>query len=421
MSLAGILTSYDQESYDVTPHLAQMGIKDKIYLDHHATTPIDPRVLEAMLPFLKYEFGNASSTHCFGVSAQQAVINARRQVSRLFSAGQSDVIFTSGATESNNLAIKGFAFANKSKGRHIITSQVEHNSILNTCRYLETQGFTVTYLTVDRNGSVSTDQLNSMIRKDTILCTLGAANNEIGTIQDIKTIGALCKERNVALHVDAAQSAGKLPIDIDNNSIDMLSISAHKMYGPKGIGALLIKNHPKKIALTPQIHGGDQESGLRSGTLPVHLVVGFGAAASITDYTECERITAMRELLWKILKSGSLICKRNGDAERTLPGTLSVTINEPGFLKIKAALLNIAVSSKSACSSAGTHPSHVLKAIGLSDLEAERTVRFGIGRGNSESDIKFVGAEILKAFDKVLPYHLLAPIYLEGVPSSGEG
>lgn len=257
MSSVSRLTSHEDESYDVTPQSISIDTQHKIYLDHHATTPIDPRVLEAMLPFLKWEFGNASSTHCFGLPTHQAVNNARHQVANLFSTEPSKVIFTSGATESNNLAIKGFAFANKGRGRHIITSQVEHASILNTCRYLETQGFTVTYLNVDRNGFISTDQLQSKIRSDTTLCTIGASNNEIGTIQDIKSIGAICKEREVALHVDAAQSAGKLPLDINGQGIDMLSVSAHKMYGPKGIGALLIKRHPKEITITPQIHGGD--------------------------------------------------------------------------------------------------------------------------------------------------------------------
>jgi cysteine desulfurase len=374
-------------------------MKFPIYMDNHATTPVDPRVLDAMLPFLKDKFGNLGSEHLCGRETRSPVAVARKQVASLINAGPDEIVFTSGATESDNLAIKGAAFALKSKGDHIITCKTEHKAVLDTCKYLEEKGFKVTYLDVDRFGRVGAKDVQNAMEKypgKTILVSLMGANNEIGTIHPIKEIGKLCRDKDVVFHVDAAQCAGKIPFDVRESCIDMASLSAHKMYGPKGIGALYIRKAVRD-KFEPQMHGGGQEGGIRSGTLAVPMAVALGIACEIARdelKPEMSRLSAMRSRLeQRIVKEVGGV-RVNGHPEERLPGNLSLTFENVDGEMMMLALKEICCSATSACSSTSPTPSHVLRALGHTNAEALASIRFGIGRFNSEEEVDYVADRV---------------------------
>ncbi len=382
-------------------------MRKPIYLDNHATTPVDQRVVDAMLPYLTECYGNIASTHCFGREARKAVAIARGQVADLIGSVPEDIIFTSGATESNNLAIKGYVLANQHLGKHIITSTIEHKSVLDTCRCLESMGFDVTYLPVDRYGMVHADQVRRAIRRGgegtterTVLISIMGANNEIGTIMPIEEIGAVAFDAGIMLHVDAVQAAGKFPVDVAAWNIGMMSLSAHKMYGPKGIGALYVrKSTGEAPVLMTQIHGGGQEGGVRSGTVAAHLVVGFGQACVCSkEELGNDHIFQLREQLWSGVQRAGLPCHVNGHPEQRLAGNLSLTFQgiDPELMAVS--MRDIAVSSTSACSAAGSKVSYVLKAIGLSDEAATATLRFGIGRFNTTEEIDYTVNKLRQMF-----------------------
>lgn len=364
------------------------------YLDMSATTPLDPRVLDSMAPYMIGSYGNPHSrTHSFGWEAESAVETAREQVANLIGASSKEIIFTSGATESNNLSIKGAAHFYKKRGKHIITTQTEHKCVLDSCRALEMEGYDVTYLPVEHaTGRVDMDELKSAIRDDTILVSVMAVNNEIGTLQPIKEIGELCRSRKIVFHTDAAQMVGKLPIDVEDMKIDLMSISSHKVYGPKGIGALYVRRRPR-VRLEPIFSGGGQERGLRSGTLPHFLCVGFGAACDIAkkefEYDH-QWITYLSQKLQTGIEEKIPEVIRNGDAEHNYSGCLNYSFAYVEGESLLMALKNIAVSSGSACTSASLEPSYVLRALGVDDELAHSSLRFGIGRFTSEDEVDFV-------------------------------
>ncbi len=360
-----------------------------IYLDHHATTPVDPRVLEAMLPYFVDHYGNASSrSHAFGRTAAAAVEEAREQVARSIGARYSEIVFTAGSTESNALAIQGIARARP--GCHLVTTAIEHRSVLDTCRRLEGAGWGLTVLPVDRFGRVAPGDVQRALRPDTALVSVMAANNEIGTLQPIAAIGALVRERGALFHVDATQALGRMPLDVDAASIDLLSLSAHKLYGPKGIGALYLRRRPRRVELAPLLDGGGQENGLRSGTLNVPGIVGMGvacelAAGSIDE--ECARLRALRERLFATLARELDAIALNGHPDERLAGNLNVGIEGVEAEALLLGLAEVAVSAGAACSSGSVKPSHVLEAIGAARGGARAALRFGIGRFNTEDEI----------------------------------
>ena len=371
-----------------------MALSTPIYLDYAATTPVDPTVADVMAKCLTLDgnFGNpASRSYRFGWMAGEAVDVARNQISDALNCDPREIVFTSGATESNNLAIKGVAQGYASKGKHIITVNTEHKAVLDTCEYLEEQGFEVTYLCVQQDGLVNLDDLKNAMRNDTILVSVMHVNNELGVIQDIQTIGELCRDKGVLFHVDGAQSVGKIAIDLAELPVDLLSISAHKMYGPKGMGALFVRRRPK-INLVAQIHGGGHERGMRSGTLATHQIVGMGeaitlAVANLAD--EGKRIMALREGLWKgIEQVGDVYL--NGHETQRIPGILNVSFAGVDGESLMMGLNDIAVSSGSACTSASLEPSYVLKAIGRSNELAHAGIRFSVGRFTTQDDIDYV-------------------------------
>ena len=371
-----------------------MALSTPIYLDYAATTPVDPTVADVMAKCLTLDgnFGNpASRSYRFGWMAEEAVDVARNQISDALNCDPREIVFTSGATESNNLAIKGVAQGYASKGKHIITVNTEHKAVLDTCEYLEEQGFEVTYLCVQQDGLVNLDDLKNAMRDDTILVSVMHVNNELGVIQDIRTIGELCRDRGVLFHVDGAQSVGKIAIDLAELPVDLLSISAHKMYGPKGMGALFVRRRPK-INLVAQIHGGGHERGMRSGTLATHQIVGMGEAISlaVTNLAdEGKRIMALREGLWKgIEQIGDVYL--NGHETQRIPGILNVSFAGVDGESLMMGLNDIAVSSGSACTSASLEPSYVLKAIGRSNELAHAGIRFSVGRFTTQDDIDYV-------------------------------
>jgi cysteine desulfurase len=366
------------------PQSAAGNLKLPIYLDNHSTTPIDPRVLEQMLPYLSDRFGNAASrSHSFGWVADEAVETARARVASLIGANKDEIVFTSGATESDNLAIKGVAEAHLSKGNHIITAVTEHKAVLDSCKRLEKYGYRVTYLPVRPDGLLSLDDLDRAMDSQTILVNLMAANNEIGVLQPIEAIGRLCHGRGVIFHSDAAQAIGKIPIDVARQSIDLLSISAHKAYGPKGVGALYVRHG---IELSPTIDGGGHEHGMRSGTLNVPGIVGLGKACEISQeempHESC-RISGLRNRLYGKLKSGLDEVYVNGSMEHRLPGNLNMSFAGVDGEELMTGIDDIAVSIGAACTSAHVEPSYVLKALGISDELAQSSIRFGIGRFNT--------------------------------------
>jgi cysteine desulfurase len=372
-------------------------LKLPIYLDNHSTTPVDPRVLEEMLPYLSDKFGNAASrSHSFGWAADQAVETARARVAPLIGATSREIVFTSGATESDNLAIKGVAEAYRGKGNHIITAVTEHKAVLDSCKRLEKYAYRVTYLPVKPDGLLSLEDLERAIGSETILVTIMAANNEIGVLQPIAKIGKLCRERAVIFHSDAAQALGKIPIDVVRQSVDLLSISAHKAYGPKGVGALYVR---PGIELSPTIDGGGHEHGMRSGTLNVPGIVGLGKACEISQeemtHESC-RIAGLRNRLHDKIKSGLDEVYVNGSMEHRLPGNLNMSFARVDGEDLMTAIDDVAVSSGAACTSAHIEPSYVLKALGISDELAQSSIRFGIGRFNTETEIDYVAAKVVQ-------------------------
>ncbi|AFZ33139.1 Cysteine desulfurase [Gloeocapsa sp. PCC 7428] len=366
-----------------------------IYLDNHATTPVDERVLVAMLPYFTERFGNPSSTsHLYGWEAEAAVKQARNILAEAIAATPEEIIFTSGATEANNLAIKGVAEAYFQKGRHIITVQTEHNAVLDPCEYLRSLGFEITLLPVQNDGLIDLTELETAFRPDTVLVSVMTANNEIGVLQPLAEIGQMCRDRNVLFHTDAAQAIGKIPLDVQAMKIDLLSMTAHKVYGPKGIGALYVRRRNPRVQLAPQLHGGGHERGMRSGTLYPPQIVGFAKAVEIAlaeQATETQRLTMLRDKLWQKLSQVPGI-HLNGHPTQRLPGNLNISVEGVDGAALLLGLQPVmAVSSGAACSSAKIAPSHVLMALGHSETLAYASVRFGIGRFNTEEEIERVG------------------------------
>jgi cysteine desulfurase len=381
-----------------------------VYLDNQATTPVDPRVLDAMLPYFGPRFGNAASRgHSFGWEAEQAVELARRQVAELAGASPREIVFSSGATESDNLALKGVAGAHGGCG-HILTLATEHKAVLDTARALERAGIALTVLLPRTDGTIDLDALDAALRPDTLLVSVMQANNEIGVVQPLAEIGAICRRCGVLFHTDAAQSFGKLPIDVEACHIDLLSASAHKIYGPKGVGALYVRSRDPRVRLVPQMDGGGHESGLRSGTLNVPGIVGFGAACAIAASSmaeEARRTGALRDRLLALLQAGLEGVTVNGAFAPRLPGNLNVRFAGVDAASLLIALPGVALSTGSACTSAAITPSHVLRALGLSEREASSSVRFGIGRFNTEAEMDDVAARVIGAVRRL---RTLAPV-----------
>ena len=387
------------------PEINQLS-RHPVYMDHHATTPLDQRVLDAMLPYFTEDFGNAASVdHIYGARANQAVEIARKQVAKLINAKASEIVFTSGATESDNLAIIGIAEQYANRGKHIITCVTEHKAVLDTCHHLEERGWEVTYLPVDQSGLVNPDDVHLAINPQTVLITIMTANNEIGTIAPIAEIGKIAREHEVLFHTDAAQAVGHIPMDVKAMNIDLLSISAHKIYGPKGVGALYVRKGRPKIRLTEQVHGGGHERGLRSGTLNLPGIVGLGETLEIADkemIAEKARLQAMREQLLEGLKEKLSEVLVNGHLTQRLPHNLSVAL--PGF-ESRSLLIQIkhdvALSNGSACTTAKVEPSHVILALGYCPERAYSSLRFGLGRENKKADINFVVEQLVGAINRL--------------------
>ncbi|HHQ4662589.1 TPA: IscS subfamily cysteine desulfurase [Aeromonas veronii] len=394
-------------------------MKLPIYLDYSATCPVDPRVAEKMMQCLTMDglFGNpASRSHRFGWQAEEAVDLARNQVADLIGADPREIVFTSGATESNNLAIKGVAHFYASKGKHIITSKTEHKAVLDTCRQLEREGFEVTYLEPMPNGLFTIEMIENAMRDDTILVSIMHVNNEIGVVQNIVAIGELCRSRKILLHVDAVQSVGKIPVDVEALKVDLLSVSAHKVYGPKGIGALFVRRKPR-VRLEAQMHGGGHERGMRSGTLPTHQIVGMGEAFRIAKeemVSEGERILALRQRLWNGIKDIEAVYI-NGDLEQRVPGNLNVSFAYVEGESLIMALKDLAVSSGSACTSASLEPSYVLRALGLNDELAHSSIRFSMGRFTTEEEIDYAVKLIRDSIGRLREMSPLWEMYKDGV------
>ncbi len=381
-----------------------------IYMDYSATTPVDPRVVDKMIPYLREQFGNpASRSHAYGWDAERAVEEARENVAALVNADPREIIWTSGATESDNLAIKGVAHFYKSKGKHIITVKTEHKAVLDTCRELEREGFDVTYLDVKDDGLIDLDVFKAALRPDTILVSVMSVNNEIGVVQDIETIGEICREKGIIFHVDAAQATGKIGIDLQKLKVDLMSFSAHKTYGPKGIGALYVRRKPR-VRIEAQMHGGGHERGMRSGTLATHQIVGMGEAFRIAREemaTENERIRMLRD---RLLRGLSEIEETyvNGDMEQRVPHNLNISFNFVEGESLIMAVKDVAVSSGSACTSASLEPSYVLRALGRNDELAHSSIRFTVGRFTTEQDVDYV-INLLKS--KIAKLRDLSPLW----------
>lgn len=395
-----------------------MTARHPIYLDYSATTPVDPRVAEKMIPYLTEHFGNpASRSHSFGWEAETAVEDAREEVAKLVNADPREIVWTSGATESNNLAIKGAAhFYAPSKGKHLITLQTEHKAVLDAVRELEREGFTATYLQPEANGLVDIEKFKAAIRPDTVLASVMMVNNEIGVIQDITAIGKLCRENNVIFHVDAAQATGKVEIDLEQLPVDLMSFSAHKTYGPKGIGALYVRRKPR-IRIEAQMHGGGHERGMRSGTLATHQIVGMGEAfrlARVEMQTENERIRRLRDKLLAGLQEIEEVYV-NGDIEHRVPHNLNISFNFVEGESLIMAVKDIAVSSGSACTSASLEPSYVLRALGRSDELAHSSIRFSIGRFTTDEDVEYTIQLMKNKIGKLRDLSPLWEMHQEGI------
>ena len=394
-------------------------MKLPVYMDYSATTPVDPRVADKMCSCLTMEgdFGNpASRSHAYGWGAESLVEEARRQVAALVNADPKEIIWTSGATESNNLAIKGAARFYQKKGKHVLTCKTEHKAVLDSCRQLEREGFEVTYLDPEPNGLLDLDKLAAALRNDTSLVSIMHVNNEIGVIQDIAAIGELTRSRKILFHVDAAQSVGKLPIDLDELKVDLMSFSAHKIYGPKGIGALYVRRKPR-VRLEAQMHGGGHERGLRSGTLPTHQIVGMGeafriAGAEMTD--ENDRVRSLRNRLWDGLEDMEEVYL-NGDLEQRVAGNLNVSFNFVEGESLIMALKDMAVSSGSACTSSSLEPSYVLRALGREDELAHSSIRLSIGRFSTQAEVDYVVSRIREQVERLRALSPLWDMYKEGI------
>jgi cysteine desulfurase len=392
-----------------------------IYFDFGATTPLDPRVLDAMLPYFTQEFGNPHSrTHEFGWSTEEAVENARKHVAALIGANPKEIIFTSGATESNNTALKGVARFYKATKNHVITTQTEHKCILDTCRNLEEEGFKVTYLPVQKNGIIDLKQLEEAITPQTAIVSTMLVNNEIGVIQPIREIGEICRKHDVFFHTDAAQALGKIDIDVNRDNIDLMSMSSHKIYGPKGMGALYMRRKQPRVRLQPLINGGGQERGIRSGTLAPALVVGFGEACRVAK-EEMERDYEHIKKLSKRLYDGIMSIEHvelNGDLEKRYPGNLNVSFSFVEGESLLMALKHVALSSGSACTSASLEPSYVLRALGVNEELAHTSLRFGIGRFTTEEEIDYVISELKSQVERLRELSPLYEMYKEGIDIS---
>jgi len=390
-----------------------------LYMDNHATTPLDPRVLEAMMPYLTKVFGNAASrNHSFGWEAEAAVEHAREQVAKLIGATAKEIIFTSGATESNNLAIKGIAEMYKERGNHIITQATEHKAVLDTCKRLEKSGYRVTYLPVKADGLIDLEDLKRAMDDKTILVTIMIANNEIGVIQPVAEIGKLCHERGVLFHTDGVQAVGKIPVNVNAMNIDALSLSGHKIYGPKGVGALYVRRRNPRVQISEQINGGGHERGMRSGTLNVPGIVGLGKACAIAGEemeTESKRLAALRDKLRAKLESSLDYIHVNGSMEHRLPGNLNMSFVYVEGESLLMGINDIAVSSGSACTSATLEPSYVLKALGLGDDVAHSSIRFGLGRFNTEAEVDYVADKLVDVVQKLRELSPLYEMVKEGI------
>jgi cysteine desulfurase len=391
-------------------------------MDYHATTPVDPRVLEAMTPYFTQHFGNAASrNHAFGWEAEEAVEEARRQVADLIGANPKEIIFTSGATESNNLAIKGIAEMYREKGNHIITAVIEHKAVIDTCKKLEKQGARVTYLPVQKDGRISLDDLRAAITDKTILITIMSANNEIGVLQPIAEIGAIAKEKGILFHTDGVQAVGKVPFDVNAAKADLVSMSAHKMYGPKGVGALYVRRRNPRVLLAEQINGGGHERGMRSGTLNVPGIVGMGKAAAIAKAemaAEGERLRGLRDRLNAGLHRNLDELYINGSMEHRLPHNLNISFAYVEGESLLMGINDVAVSSGSACTSASLEPSYVLKALGAGDDLAHSSIRFGLGRFTTEEEVDYVIAKLTTVVKRLREMSPLYEMVKEGVDLS---
>jgi cysteine desulfurase len=389
-----------------------------IYLDYQATTPMDPRVLEAMMPYFTHKFGNSGSrSHAYGWEAEEGTEKARGQVAKLIGADEKEVIFTSGATESNNLAIRGVAEFYKDRKNHIITTVTEHKCVLDTCRHLEQQGFEVTYLPVKQDGLLDLDVLRAAITDKTVLVSVMAVNNEIGVIQPLAEIGRICREKKVFFHTDAAQAAGKIPLDVEALNIDLMSISGHKIYGPKGIGALYVRRKPR-VRLVPMIVGGGQERGFRSGTLPTPLCVGLGEAAEICMKemdAEAKRLKKLQERMLNGLRAKLTDIVVNGDLEHRIPGNLNISFAYVEGESLMMGIKNLAVSSGSACTSASLEPSYVLRALGVEEEMAHTSLRIGLGRFTTEHEIDTAVEELVRHVNKLREMSPLWEMAQEGI------
>jgi len=397
-------------------------MKTPIYLDYAATTPIDPRVADKMVACLTMEgnFGNpASRSHVFGWQAEEAVDQARTDVANLIGADPREIVWTSGATEADNLAIKGVAHFNQRKGKHVITSKIEHKAVLDTCRQLEREGFEVTYLDPTEDGVITPESVSEAIREDTTCVSIMHVNNELGSLNDLAAIGAVCRERGVVFHVDAAQSVGKTKVDVESMNVDLLSMSAHKMYGPKGIGALYVRRKPR-VRLEAQIHGGGHERGMRSGTLPTHQIVGMGEACRIAKEemaADIAHVSKLRELLINSLDDMEEV-KLNGHPDQNYPGIVNISFAYVEGESLLMALKDMAVSSGSACTSASLEPSYVLRALGLDDELAHSSIRFSIGRYTTEEDIQHVVDQVRSAVGRLRELSPLWDMYKDGIDLS---
>ncbi|MFZ9594580.1 MAG: IscS subfamily cysteine desulfurase [Bdellovibrionia bacterium] len=394
-------------------------MKFPIYLDYHATCPVDPEVFKAMTPYFTDVFGNASSrNHEFGWTAEAAVEKARKQIASLIGASEKEIIFTSGATESNNLALVGVAEMAQEKGNHIITSCIEHKAVLDTCQALQKKGFDVTFLPVDQYGQVSPEALKNAITPKTILVSIMAANNEIGTINPLAEIGKICKERGILFHTDAVQAIGKTPIDVQQMGIDLLSLTAHKIYGPKGIGALFVRRKNPRVRLSAMIHGGGHERGMRSGTLNVPGIVGFGKAAELAQTlmsTEVPRIQRLRDRLWEGIQAHLDEVYLNGHPTERLPNNLNVSFAFVEGESLMMGMKELAVSSGSACTSASLEPSYVLKHIGVGEDLAHTSIRFGLGRFTTDEEIDFTLEKVISTVKKLRDLSPLYEMVKEGI------
>ncbi|MGK8208663.1 IscS subfamily cysteine desulfurase [Burkholderia cenocepacia] len=391
-----------------------------IYMDYSATTPVDPRVVEKMVPFLHAQFGNpASRSHSYGWEAEQAVEEARAHVAALLGADPREIVWTSGATEGNNLAIKGAAHFYQGRGRHIVTVKTEHKAVLDTCRELERQGFELMYLDVQQNGLLDLDALQQALRADTILVSVMLANNETGVIQPVAEIGAICRARGIVFHCDAVQAAGKIPVDVNALNVDLLTVTAHKVYGPKGIGALYVRRKPR-VRIEAQMHGGGHERGMRSGTLPTHQIVGMGEAFRLAKEemeTESRRVGALRDRLLAGLSTLDEVYV-NGDLTQRIPHNLNVSFNFVEGESLIMGIKGVAVSSGSACTSASLEPSYVLRALGRSDELAHSSIRFTLGRFTTEAEVDDVIAQVRDTVGKLRALSPLWDMHLEGIDLS---